>query len=384
MPVNSNGTMKTRMINCVVLFITCITSRLVFGQEFEDAENGDGNGISSFAGIAASSSKEISKSNSRLLGLKDDQVCFRDCSWWGCTTYYCKDGVCCTPGSPTSICCPEDTPICAGKDRDILCCPTASPKRCGENCCKTDSYCCEEEVCCKDENSCCNQQCCIDQAPCCKYGDEKKCCSEITMACCDGYGCVEPCESQFDAIECQLNGLGDEELERKEEIGREGKAERENFKEAPERENLQETSETERGKETSEKSREAREIPDILYRVLRSDENPAAIVPKDITEDRTILSHVNCGSRKNYRSQFISTTTSLDVAREYQSRKRGLRICQFDVNVLRQHQCDFFDLTTEEGRNLYLGDAVMAKNFAGKSEEVVLFCHVPVPCNVIG
>ena len=233
-------------------------------------------------------------------------------------------------------------------------------------------------------------------------------------ACCDGYGCVDPCESPFEALGCHLGGLifGGEEVEGREteiaegretENEREGEreneregSERENEREGSERENEREgsengngreSSEAERAEERSEGSREARAMGDKLYRIIRPDENPRAIVAKDPSARKTVLSHVNCGGRENYASQFISTSATLETSRRYKAKGEakgltGLRICEIDVNQLRT-KCWIFDLTVEEYRRNFLGRAVMATNFAIASEEVLLQCNAPISCTVI-
>ena len=140
--------------------------------------------------------------------------------------------------------------------------------------------------------------------------------------------------------------------------------------------------------EPSDTTRVARALGDQLYRILRPDENPQGIVAKNPSARKSVRSHVICGSRQNYRSQFISTSASLDVARRYKTRGEadgltGLRICEFDVNRLRQLNCLFFDLTEKANRERYLGSAVLAKNFARASEEVIVQCDVPIPCQVV-
>ena len=62
---------------------------------------------------------------------------------------------------------------------------------------------------------------------------------------------------------------------------------------------------------------------------------------------------------------------------------RGLRICEFDVNQLRDRGCQFFDLTNVADQDKYLGRAVLARNFARASKEVVFKCDQAVPCTVI-
>ena len=84
-------------------------------------------------------------------------------------------------------------------------------------------------------------------------------------------------------------------------------------------------------------------LPDTVYRVLRDDEDPERIVPKDSTVDKTVLSHVNCGSRPGYKSQFISTSATLAASRLYKQLaeskdESGLRICEFVIATM-QRKC---------------------------------------------
>ncbi len=277
------------------------------------------------------------------------EVCAQVCGFWSCTTYYCPgDGICCTPGDPESKCCPADHPLCLPEG----CCPDGYPKVCGRYCCKEDSYCCNEENCCKIEEACCGEeQCCLEESPCCEYAESKTCCDKNTMACCDGYGCSNPCESQFDAIGCQLSDLSlDGKLTDASGPGPKGRK---------------------------------------LYRILRRDEKPKkGIVAKNPAAKKTVLSHVNCGSRPKYASQFISTTTSLEVAKHYKQEGEkknltGLRIAEIDLDDLPENcKLETVDLTSEENRDKYLGNAV-CKNFAKASCEVLLECDVPIPCKVI-
>ena len=118
----------------------------------------------------------------------------------------------------------------------------------------------------------------------------------------------------------------------------------------------------------------------FLYRILRPDENPEKIVAKDPGAQKTVLSHVNCGGRAYYQSQFVSTSASLDAAKHYKGATE-LRICEIPVDKLPPNS-KIVDLTTEENRDKYLGNAV-CKKFAKKSEEVLLECSEPVPGTVV-
>ena len=131
-----------------------------------------------------------------------------------------------------------------------------------------------------------------------------------------------------------------------------------------------------------------RDMPKTVYRVLRPDENPNRITPKDNTLDKPVLSHVNCGSRPGYKSQFISTSATLAASRLYKQlaeRKgeTGLRICEFVIYAV-ENKCTIYDLTDENVLNKCLGKAVMAKNFATKYKEVLLECKGrPISCTVV-
>lgn len=87
----------------------------------------------------------------------------------------------------------------------------------------------------------------------------------------------------------------------------------------------------------------------------------------------TVEGHVVSGSR-NKGSQFISTTTDINVAEKY-SLQDGCRIVEIDLNKL-PSGTKVFDLSTDIGRNTYL-KGVTAKNFASKSSEVLIEGYIP-------
>ena len=136
-------------------------------------------------------------------------------------------------------------------------------------------------------------------------------------------------------------------------------------------------------------------LPDVyrvwkpLWRILRPDEDPkVGLVAKDPQACKTVISHVNCGSREGYKSQYISTTASYDVALRYKAKGEekgltGLRIAEIYLDELPETcKLEIVDLTTEENLDKYLGNAV-CKNFAKASREVLLTCNVPIPCHVV-
>ena len=271
-------------------------------------------------------------------------ICYED--FW--KIYYCQDGyICCTPGSPTSKCCPETHPLCID---DKYCCASGHPKVCHDkSCCESDSYCCDDGHCCKEKKSCCgDQQCCTPGNSCCSTGEEKSCCNDNSKACCDGgYGCVEPCTSPFDAVGCfpAPTSLSDDSAQLESLLS----------------------------SLTVRYENEKLQVFIFLYRVLRPEETPQiGLIAKNRSACKTPLSHVNCGSRENYGSQFISTTADLDVALSWQSKYslKNLKIAVIDVSLLPKDTV-VIDLTTEANRDHYLGNAV-CKNFAKASMEVLL------------
>lgn len=107
----------------------------------------------------------------------------------------------------------------------------------------------------------------------------------------------------------------------------------------------------------------------IVYRVIRSDENSMnGLTAKNPTRGMSIEGHIVSGSR-NKGSQFISTTTDINVANKY-ALQDGCRIVEIDLNKLPSN-VNIYDLSTAAGRNTYL-KGVTAKNFVAKSSEVLL------------
>lgn len=197
------------------------------------------------------------------------------------------------------------------------------------------------------QNSC---NSCAQSSPCCL---QQQCCDAVTMACCNGYGCVPPCRSQFDVLPCSDNLDEDEEFL----ITNLTLANKANT--CP---NIAQT-----GK---------------LYRVIRSEENcDRGLIAKNPSATRTVISHVNCGSRSGYTSQYISFTTSPDVTNKYKTRSGG-RVVTVLTSQL-PNDCNIFDLTVQANRDMYLGNAVCA-NFAKSDCEVLLECGSPIPCQITG
>ena len=112
----------------------------------------------------------------------------------------------------------------------------------------------------------------------------------------------------------------------------------------------------------------------IVYRVIRNDENPVnGLFAKNPTRGMTIEGHVISESR-NKGSQFISTTTDINVAKYY-STKHNLRIVEIDLNKLRRKNT-IYDLSTQIGRETYLKGST-ARAFAKGSKEVLIEGFIP-------
>ena len=121
-----------------------------------------------------------------------------------------------------------------------------------------------------------------------------------------------------------------------------------------------------------------------LWRVLRPEEKPeAGLEAKDPGAKNTVISHVNLGGRKNYKSQYISTTASYDVAHKY-AKKDGLRIAEIDLYALpKSCKLKIWDLTIEKNRDKWLKNSDRLKNYANASCEVLLKCNVRIPCRLV-
>ena len=112
----------------------------------------------------------------------------------------------------------------------------------------------------------------------------------------------------------------------------------------------------------------------IVYRVLRPDENPAiGLFPKNPLAEYTVEAHVRNGTR--YATQYISTTTDIEVARKWAA-KHGARIVAIDLDVVKQSGAEIIRLTTNRLREKWLNSPV-ARNFARASKEVVIKGTIP-------
>ncbi|XP_060607504.1 uncharacterized protein LOC132759704 [Ruditapes philippinarum] len=147
---------------------------------------------------------------------------------------------------------------------------------------------------------------------------------------------------------------------------------------------------------TSEKSKEETKDKDFygfhglnvhLYRVLREDESiENGIFCQDKDSSRSVEQHIASGSK--YKSKFISTTSSLDVARywayfemntpERKARKVPLRIVEIDIQLLAgtKYEKKCINLCNEEVRNHFIKGAIH-KNWAKSSQEVLFVVEIP-------
>ncbi|XP_060605083.1 uncharacterized protein LOC132757727 [Ruditapes philippinarum] len=124
-----------------------------------------------------------------------------------------------------------------------------------------------------------------------------------------------------------------------------------------------------------------------LYRVLREKESiKNGIICQDKNSTRFVEQHIASGSR--FKSKFISTTSSLDVARywayfemdtsERKPRKVPLRIVEIDIQELAgtKYEKKCINLCDEEVRNHFIKGAIH-RNFAKSSKEVLFVEKIP-------
>jgi uncharacterized protein RhaS with RHS repeats len=113
---------------------------------------------------------------------------------------------------------------------------------------------------------------------------------------------------------------------------------------------------------------------DKVYRVIRPEENPAAgLVAKNPNRGMTTTGHVVSGSR-NKGSQFISTTTDINVANKWAD-QTGNRIVEIDLGKL-PDSAKVYDLSTDVGRTTHIKGST-ANRLAKSSSEVLIEGGVP-------
>jgi len=110
----------------------------------------------------------------------------------------------------------------------------------------------------------------------------------------------------------------------------------------------------------------------FIYRNLRPDEDPAAgLSAKNPEATYSMTYHVGSGSKPNVRTQWISTTKSMDVIKKWI--QPGGRVAVIDPDKIRPD--DLADLTTPEARDTYLA-GWSAKAYAASSQEVLVNGHI--------
>lgn len=112
----------------------------------------------------------------------------------------------------------------------------------------------------------------------------------------------------------------------------------------------------------------------IVYRNLRDDEDPSrGLDAKNPDATYKPSGHVLHGSKPNWKSQFISTTRSRQVALE--SQWASERVVAIDLSKLDPSQ--IIDLSTDAGRSKHDIRGFTAINRTKSSQEVLLTGHIP-------
>jgi hypothetical protein len=124
----------------------------------------------------------------------------------------------------------------------------------------------------------------------------------------------------------------------------------------------------------------------VLYRATDPNQNcRGGLIAKDPTAKKTVSSHVGCGSRPNYKSQYISFSTSYDIVRDkyWPKKPSGARLIKVDIGKI-PSKCKIYDLTDPDIREKYVGHNPWARNYAKKDCEVLLECGTSrVRCRTI-
>ena len=212
-----------------------------------------------------------------------------------------------------------------------------------------------EKACSKDvPNDTCSkkpEETCSKEAPnnTCITNQEKACSKDVTQACCNGGDDnAELCTSTFNTAESYPTSTPGNETQLEQSFA-----------------DLTLRQDDDNGNDTQGLT--------FLYRVLRPEENPKdGLVAKNPHADKSESSHVNNGSGAKYKSQFKSTSATLEAAKEFRSKRNPRsRIGIIDVSQL-PPGTEVINLTTQENRDHYLGDSDRIKNYARKFEEVLL------------
>lgn len=121
-----------------------------------------------------------------------------------------------------------------------------------------------------------------------------------------------------------------------------------------------------------------------MYRVLRDDESYTdGLYPKDIYSQVSLIDHVENGSRKGHKSQFISCCkTKNGVKRMAGFIKSTKPVVRINVTKLDSKNVTVIDLTDRRVRQQNLKASQRACNYAEMYEEVILqpVNHIPAEC----
>ncbi|KAK3609266.1 hypothetical protein CHS0354_001864 [Potamilus streckersoni] len=126
-------------------------------------------------------------------------------------------------------------------------------------------------------------------------------------------------------------------------------------------------------------------LEQYIYRVLAENEDPKqGLVARDPTAKIKVVQHI-LGQRK---SQFISTTATLDAAKMFvglvkkKFPKQNIRMVKIDVEkLMKEKDVAIIDLTNTKILETYLPEnAKMARNWAIKYKEVLVKGKIPAHC----
>ena len=127
-----------------------------------------------------------------------------------------------------------------------------------------------------------------------------------------------------------------------------------------------------------------------LYRVLRPDEDTKiGLGAKDPLGNKSQDSHVACNSRDGFKSQFLSFTTSLQIAQMYYniSQSKGLKprigMVAVSVSTLKTDKIKIFDFTNTGNRTMFLHNDENRKYSADACEVLLSLGSKTIPFTII-
>lgn len=121
-----------------------------------------------------------------------------------------------------------------------------------------------------------------------------------------------------------------------------------------------------------------------MYRVLRDDESYTdGLYPKDIYSQVSLIDHVENGSRKGQKSQFISCCKTKNGVKQMAGFIKSTKpVVRINVTKLDSKNVTVIDLTDRRVRQQNLKASQRACNYAKMYEEVILqpVNHIPAEC----